>query len=204
MRLVVALLFALALAYSTQGKETGELAVSALKAGSLRRLGCLTFMCNCKNLLHAGTSERLLAQDSTPLALNITLVGVTVIKPEQADLIRDALLDTLPEPKPSQAAVSSNTAIQDTTITLIILVYPPSGVNSSSLQASLEALDTSGFSSRLNALQLPTTSTRVNKVTPQPQNQYQRDPLTGASLAGQGSVLLTLQLHCVSSTRCSS
>lgn len=132
-----------------------------------------------------GVSKRFLAQDSTPLALNITLVGVTVIKPEQAGLIRDALLDTLPEPKPSQAAVSSNTAIQDNTLTLIILVYPPSDANSSSLQHSLQALDTSGFSSRLNAVQLPTTSIRVNSVTPQPQNQYQRDPLTGTSLAGQ-------------------
>ena len=119
------------------------------------------------------------------MALNITLVGVTVIKPEQADLIRDALLETLPKPKPLQAAVSSNTAIQDNTLTLIILVYPPSYANSSSLQDSLQALDTSGFSSRLNAVQLPTTSIKVNSVTPQPQNQYQRDPLTGTSLAGQ-------------------
>lgn len=116
-------------------------------------------------------------------------MGITVIKPEQVDAIRDALLDTLPEPKPSQVAVSSNTAIQDNTLTLIILVYPPSDVNSSSLQASLQGLDTSGFSSRLNALQLSTTSTRVNNVTPQPQNQYQRDPLTGASLAGQATSL---------------
>lgn len=135
----------------------------------------------------AGTSKRLLAQDSTPQALNVTLIGITIIKPEQADRIRDALLATLPEPKPTQAAVSSNTAIQDNTLTLIILVYPPPGVNSSSLQTSLQALDTTGFVSQLNAAQLPITSVVVNGVTPQPQNQYQRDPLTGGTLAGQAS-----------------
>ena len=112
-------------------------------------------------------------------------MGVTVIKPEQADLIREALLATLPEPKPLQAVVSSSTAIKDDTLTLIILVYPPSSANSSSLRDSLEKLDTTGFSSRLNAVQLPTTTTIVNSALPQPQNQYQRHPLTGTSLAGQ-------------------
>lgn len=112
-------------------------------------------------------------------------MGITIIKPEQADRIRDALLATLPEPKPTQAAVSSNTAIQDNTLTLIILVYPPAGVNSSSLQTSLQALDKTSFASQLNAAQLPITSVVVNGVTPQPQNQYQRDPLTGGTLAGQ-------------------
>lgn len=146
--------------------------------------------CTC-----TGTLKRHLAQDSTPLALNITLVGVTIIKPEQAKRIREALIDTLPEPKPSQVAVSSNTAIQDDTLTLIILVYPPSNSNASSLMISLQALDTQAFSSRLNAAELTTTSVKVNSVTAQPQHQYQRDPLAGSSLAGQATSFLTLYLN---------
>lgn len=189
MRLVGALLCVLAVACCIQGKETGELALCGVRA---QALGFQAFVVNLVSASGqlivrtcAGTSKRLLAQDSTPQALNVTLVGITIIKSEQADLIRDALLATLPEPKPTQAAVSSNTAIQDNTLTLIILVYPPAGVNSSSLQTSLQALDTTDFASQLKAAQLAITNVIVNGVTPQPQNQYQRDPLTGGTLAGQ-------------------
>lgn len=146
--------------------------------------------------------ERRLAQDSTPLALNITLLGVSLMKPEQAERIREALIDTLPEPKPIQVVVSSNTASEDDQLTLIILVYPPANVNASTFNVTLWELDTSTFSSRLNEFKVASTSVIVNSVALQPQRQYQRDPLAGASLAGQplphALVLNLLMLHQIS------
>ncbi|KAL3141310.1 hypothetical protein ABBQ32_004901 [Trebouxia sp. C0010 RCD-2024] len=130
-------------------------------------------------------NKRRLAQESTPLALNITLVGITLIKPEQADRIPEALLNTLPEPKPRQVVVSSNTASKDDKLTLIILVYPPASADASLFNSSLWKLDTAAFSNRLNDFEVTTSSVILNSIAPQPQRQYQRDPLAGASLAGQ-------------------
>ena len=111
-------------------------------------------------------------------------MGISLIKPEQAERIPEALLDTLPEPKPKQVVVSSNTASQDDKLTLIILVYPPASVDAPSFNSTLWKLDTSAFSDRLNDLAVTTTSVILNSVVPQPQRQYQRDPLAGTSLAG--------------------
>lgn len=119
-------------------------------------------------------------------------MGISLLKPEQAERIPEALLVTLSEPKPRQVVVSSNTASKDDKLTLIILVYPPASADASLFNSTLWKLDTSAFSDRLNDFEVRTTSVIVNSIAPQPQRQYQRDPLAGASLAGQ---LIPFALH---------
>lgn len=150
---------------------------------------CISFVIQC----HAGAVERRLAQDSTPFALNVTLVGVTSLpKAEQVQGTKEALIKSLLEPKPSQVTVSS--AVQSDQLFVIFLVYPSSNADAASLNTTLEGLNTPDnlniFTENLNAVGLTqVTTVVVNSVTLQPQNQYQRDPLAGASLAGWTKLL---------------
>ena len=137
---------------------------------------------------HAGAVERQLAQDSTPFVLNVTLVGVTSAPEiEQIQSTREALINALSEPKPSQISISS--AFQGDQLFVIFLVYPSSNADAASLNTTLGGLNSTenltAFTGNLKAVGLTqVTSVVVNSITLQPQNQYQRDPLAGASLAG--------------------